>query len=286
MTNFPVSPILKKNLRTIQRGVEEAIVRLPQGDERAYVQYVTEAGERLRPETDFPIWFLFHMFLYSGFIRASVRFANHALFRFAPPGNAEYCESISRLKQSPFCTIEHTALISGKGLEVSGLVPSSIREISNHFLMREIVPFIDGYFAHSPVIVAGKGIDLYAVFKQELESLIKSATEVNQLVTITHLKFQEMFIFFELLGKFRSKEIIAEIIENIRTHLKRIDAIFVLSPFSYLIVSPGADEDLIQKRFQGIYFQSSSIVMDYQISTRTIREEAWSTEDLWKELGI
>jgi hypothetical protein len=95
-----------------------------------------------------------------------------------------------------------------------------------------------------------------------------------------------MFIFFELLGKFRSKEIIAEIIENIRTHLKRIDAIFVLSPFSYLIVSPGADEDLIQKRFQGIYFQSSSIVMDYQISTRTIREEAWSTEDLWKELGI
>jgi len=113
---------------------------------------------------------------------------------------------------------------------------------------------------------------------------IKAPLQERQPVTFTYFYFESMTKYFSLAGDNFARELLKELDEDLRKHLKQQDRSFILSTREILIVSPRCEKEHMEQRFRRVIFQAKSLLLSYQTQIYTIREPIVSLYPHWDNI--
>ena len=142
------------------------------------------------------------------------------------------------------------------------------------------------YFFFKPDIQNERRIDHVEVLQSFARQALRGYLEQGTSVAISHFRFQDLRVYFEMSGDERTRDIMHAIVSTIRSNLKQRDMLFQLSPLSYVVVSPGAEREQIERRFKTIYFQVRSLVLEYRLTVVTVDRFPLRLNELWKDLDL
>ena len=231
---------------------------------------------------DFPKWVMYHYFLMSGFIQATVCYCDTPIYTF---GAGELLKNPANHNAEIF-PIDLSYREQEKTLTIKGYVPTKIHAISKKITEMDILPFCKNVYFFMPSLNDERKMDVFSPLENHLKQIIQKGLEEYPTVCFSHFRFRSLHVFFEFLGQQNSAEITEKILALLNTNFKKIDYIFQLSPLSYLVVSPGISGRSIKNRFQGIYFQVRSIIIDYKLMTTDFHSNPASFAETWEELEI
>ena len=170
------------------------------------------------------------------------------------------------------------------GLEA--VVPTGLLETSKNLLLNEIWPLAANYFFNVPAL-SESPIDNFML---EVEDFCLDVLNANipegRPVTVTHFRFQEMEVYFEMSGEHRSRDIMRSITALIRENLKKDDSLIEISPTSYLVLSPGAHKDPIERRFESIYFHIHGLILDYDLDVICLEDMPGNMAEIWRAIRL
>lgn len=215
---------------------------------------------------------LFEYFLYCGAIEAEIRARHVTYFHFGISSNQ--IANVTTLSSQPAdfnCRIR--------------LHQNSV-EIVRPIISGEIFPLVRRLLLYDTSVPGRNWID----FLQNLESFVsrrcRKLLKNGTAVSFAHFRFQNLNHYFGFLGEAGADEMITHIEQTIRENLTEGEMSIVLSSHSILVLSPGTTNEQLYKRFQALYFEIKSLVLDYQLLIHTITEPEFSLFDVFRELKI
>ena len=281
----PLSPLMENARSTIKSSLEESFSHL---DSRIFESYLDGIKSEVKDEhflNDFSHWVLHHYFLLSGYLQATVYYGNTAMYSF---GSSELLKNQEELlkNNTHLSYLQLTYRENDKFLLIRGTVSSGIEGIAKKITEMDIIPFCKNMYFFTPSLNDEKKLDIYTPLKNHLSQILDQGLEEYSSVCFSHFRFRSLHVFFEFLGQQNSTEMTDKIMELLNKYFKNSDSIFQLSPVSYLVISPGITSRKIQNRFQGIYFQVRSIILDYELFTSDYDTKPASYAEIWEELKI
>lgn len=300
MSGFPdISRHLARDQEVIHKSLARACALLPP---RIFAEY-TASLRKMREQPELLAssirWFLHHYFLYSGFLQAIVAYDDQPVFTFGarilpwetgsaarefPPELYQEQDGISAA--SAFSHLQRTEERGPRKLVLEGVVPSDIEPIAGSVLDIEVLPLARNFYFYDPGIQENRVIDYLSTVERICDEECRETVQHVEVFSLSHFRFQDMSIYFEMSGEKGGSELMDAISAVIRQNLKSSDILFQLSPFSYLALSPGADRAQIFERYQNVYFGYKSLYMDYDLEVVTLSEHPGDWNTVWEELGI
>ena len=268
----------------IRQSVEETLRRIPAEQRNLYLKNITIDESGSGAIHNFARWVLFHYLFLSGYIEGSIFFNNSPVFTFGANLLNDKNRNYSGDSGMEKINILHKE--KNQSIEITGLVPSDVFGISRKITEMDILPFCRNYYFFSPGYRDERKLDLYEPLEDHITSVIHKSLKLNENICISHFKFQKMNIYFSTLGEHRTREATHDITTSLNKYFKTTDTIVQLSPHSYIVISPGITGQQLKKRFQGIYFQTRSIIFDYELITYNITQTPVLYERIWEELKI
>jgi hypothetical protein len=150
----------------------------------------------------------------------------------------------------------------------------------------EILPLARRILLYDTSIPGRNWIDYLHILESFVARRTRKLLAEGQPVTFTHFRFQNLNHYFGLLGEAGASEMIHNIELTIRSRLPEGDLSIVLSPHSYIVLSPGREHEEVYQRFQAIYFEIKSLILDYAILIHTVHDPDFSLFDVFRELKI
>ncbi len=148
----------------------------------------------------------------------------------------------------------------------------------------EILRFAGDYLFHDPARRDDRVIDVLSAFEYNCEAIIQQNLELRRPITLAHFEFPGLAPYMELAGEARSRELMEEIITNIRKRMKKDDYLVQPAPGAYVALLPGARAAQIRERFHTIFFQVRSLVLDHRLHLCTVEGAPRPLNEIWKEL--
>ncbi len=279
-------PALKENLL-------HALHRLP---ESLREEYLTSAERFSGNQTTFIRWMMHNYCLHAGFLQARIALSGNTLFTFGAeivPWDLWLTDEADCVRQN--ITLPDLACLRIKrplpeqqgSMDFDGILPAVSRAAAESVLTRDVIPFLRNYFAFQPAVKDNRYEDLFThSIEDKVREIIRQSALHGGSVCLTHLRFQDTSSYFDLMGEHRTLETIHSIFSLIRSKIKEKDSVFILSPVSFLIVSPDSDRNSVTSRFADVYFSLGSIIIDYDIIQYTLTEEPDTFFPVWQELRI
>ncbi|MDH5655189.1 MAG: hypothetical protein OEZ34_04740 [Spirochaetia bacterium] len=280
---LPLSLLMENSKSTIKSSLEKTLSRMDTGLQNSYLQYVDSWNHKDRT-LNFQEYMIYHYLLLTGFIHATIYYNGASVLVF---GGTELLKEESKI-QSKYSLgkIELGFQENDKSILLKGYVPLEIESVSKKISELDIIPFCKNLYFFKPELNDERKLDVYTPLEKNIHNLISRDLENYPSICFSHFRFQSLHVFFEFLGMQNSIEITEIIVKQLEKYFKNCDAIFQLSPGSYLVISSGITGKKIVNRFQGIFFQARSIILDYTLKTSDINSIPESYSDLWKELEI
>ncbi len=292
MSMFPdISPALTRFRGDIHDGLAQALGALPEdlaAEYKTNIEAIQDEPTHLKSGIQ---WTLYKYFRHAGFLQAIVLFNKKVVFSLGAgimpweaKGNRRLPEDLKF--PSVFKAVHHTQRHRELVLEIEGVIPAAVESMVTGILEKEIMPFATSYFFNMPVLRDNRRINVLRDVEARCTSIVEERLDQGKPVTLTHFRFQDMHVYFEMSGEHVTFEIVEKILATIRGNLKKEDILLQLSPVSYLVLSPGALEKQIATRFESIYFQINSLVLDYDLNVATVEQGPVDMEAVWKELAV
>jgi hypothetical protein len=276
MSVFP-SQLLASNQRRIAEALSHLFEAYPPSVYQRYSDYI--AGFQQRPERldSWIRWTLFHYSLLSGQLNARLRNGDDILFQ----------TGIEIEPTAKLATIEAGRKRDDINLHFQATVPASIESLCAAILHQELMPLAANYFLYDPALIDSRSVNLLQKSEEKISELIDSAFLDTELVTLSHIRFQDLRPYFEITGEYRSHEIIQEIAGILERNLKQSDILLEITPVSYLVLSPGVDNDKMLERLKSLYFSIKNLLLDYKITCATIRAGTEiNFSKIWSDLKL
>ena len=300
MSGFPdISRHLARDQEIIHKSLARACGLLP---ERVFAEYSASARKMVdQPEllNSSIRWFLYHYFLFSGFIQGIVAYDDQPVFTFGAqllpwdinqdrefPPDFFQAPAHGIPAASALTRIFRTEQRGHRRLSVEGVAPNDIEPIVSSMLDLEMMPIARNYYFNDPGIQDHRVVDYLSQVEEQCDVLCARTVETANVFSVSHFRFQDMSIYFEMSGEKGGGELMQAIHQVIRQNLKRSDVLFQLSPFSFLALSPGADRSQIFERLQNVYFGYKSLYMDYQLRVVTLNEHPDDWSEIWSDLKV
>lgn len=282
---FEISPVVARYQGTVRRGIRRALGQLPGDLVGAYKDSLTEpTGTAL----SFAHWILHNQVLFAGYFQAMLILDSRSVHRqgieILPWDHGLY--DSQQTLPAGLRSIVHSERISGRNLHFFGVVPSDLEAPARVILDAELLPFARTYFLHAPGLHDERTVDLVQSLEADLRRLCLPHLENAVPVTFTHFRFQDMAIYFEMSGEHRSLEILAEIRAIVEQRLKSADELIMLAPGSLVVISPGARAVQMRERFNSVYFQTRSLLLDFTMEVHTLERPPIRFAELWRALGV
>lgn len=239
-------------------------------DEASRQRYLTS----LKQERDPARHLLFLFFLHCGAIQAEVYYRETVYFFMGIPVAEDRYPHLAPIR---FQQGELRCVV---------WVHRESADVATAVFRREILPLIRQLLLCDTRMPGRNWIDYLQILESFLSRRALRMVRRGWPITFSHFRFQNLNHYFGLLGEAGANEMIQHIGDNIRQRLKRRDLPIILSPHSYLVLSVGATEEQIYPRFQTLYFETKSLILDYELLVRTIRTEDFSVFELFRELKI
>ncbi|MBI3396416.1 MAG: hypothetical protein HY042_11315 [Spirochaetia bacterium] len=270
--------------------MRSALSLLPATIAADYQESVREALTRAGQFRSFSSYMLTNLLLRAGLLQGSLRLENRPVFAFGAevlPWNIDDWTLFDAPYPEILQTVQHTAGdSSGHSIQITGVAPRHCGELTHRILETDVMTFARQFFLHVPAMRERRLIDLAGPVQEEVSNLIQAGLAEGRPVTLTHFRFQDMRVYFEMGGEHVARDMTRSIESTIHANLKKGDQLFSLSPASYLVVSPGATEDVITNRFRTIYFSTRSLILDYGLSVVTVDRQPVRLNQIWKKLGL
>ncbi|MBE7437912.1 MAG: hypothetical protein HS115_05585 [Spirochaetales bacterium] len=273
MSDFP-SPLIAANQSRIAEALAHTL-REHAAVAEAYQKQAREmaASDRLKSFIEYT---LYHFCLQSGFIHALLKNHSEPLFEFGVP-----------LPDGAIETARISMKQSRKDIELSfeATVPASIESLCSAILSQELIPFISNYYLYAPSLMEDRFIDMYTETWQKIGDLLDSALQQTSVATLSHVRIQDLRPYFTASGEYSSAEMIEEIKRILERNLKQSDVLFELSPFSFVLLSPGVHKEKILERLNRLQFSVRNMPIDFRIFAVTISGH-YTVATLIKELEL
>lgn len=290
---FEISSLIKRLLPEIRSAMKETLSELPEKTALEYINSIYEYQESEFIANSVQKWLLFNYLTFSGFLQVIVYYASQPVYirgaGILPWDITAERNFSSILNDSQKAILKRVHRRIGDAepyLEIEGVVPASIAPITWAILEKEILPLLQNHYFHLPGFSDERKINLRQSTEKQCLKVIDEGLGRGKPVTLTHFKFQDMLIYFEMSGRHRTSEIINEMADIIRRNLKKNDYLIQLTPVSFLMISPGAREIQIQNRFNNIYFQVRGLILDYDLNLLTITEYPIEFAKIWETLKV
>ncbi len=283
------SPLVQRTQSEIEKALGRALAVLP----AAIVQDYRESADEARSSVDrfrsFSRWILVNLFLASGALQASIRWNGAQVFAFGVeilPWESTDWSLYGTPFQETLSLVQTTGESHGRTLNVWAVVPREAVVAAKAVMENDLLRYARNTYFHVPAMQERRLIDLTEPLLADLHAAIHGGIAGGKTVTITHFRFQDMTHYFEMSGEHVAREILHSIQDTIRHNLKKSDLMFALTPESYLVISPGAQMDVLHERFRTIYFQTHGLVLDYTLRVVSIDRQPVRLNKIWKDLGL
>lgn len=265
------SATLRLNRAELEGNWNRAMAELDEAARRRYLA-------SLQQERDPARQLLFLFCLHCGAIQAEVYYRETVYFFMGiPVGGPDHERRHAHLAPIQFSQGE---------LRFVMWVHRDSVEIANAVFRREILPLVRQLLLCDTRMPGRNWIDYLQILESFLSRRALRMVRRGWPITFSHFRFQNLNHYFGLLGEAGANEMIQHIGDSIRQRLKSRDLPIILSPHSYLVLSVGATEEQIYPRFQTLYFEIKSLILDYELLVRTIRTDDFSVFELFRELKI
>ena len=272
MSDFP-SPLIAAN----QSRIAEALAHTLREHATLAQEYQKRALD-MTPDRlqSFIEYTLYHFCLQSGCIHALLKNHNDPLFEFGVPV-ARDARATARIKSKQ----------ARKDIELSfeATVPATIESLCSAILTQELIPFISNYYLYAPFLMEDRFIDLHTETWQKIEDLLDSALMQTSVATLSHVRIQDLRPYFTASGEYSSAEMIEEIKRILERNLKQSDVLFELSPFSFVLLSPGVQKEKILERLGRLQFSVRNMPIDFRIFAATVSGD-YTAAALIRELEL
>lgn len=283
------SPLVLRTHDEIEAALGRALAALPSSIVDDYRESTEEARSSVARFRSFSRWILVNLFLSSGALQASIRWNGAQVFAFGveilPWESADWT-----LYGTPFqetlSLVQSGGESHGRTLNVWAVVPREALTSAKAVIENDLLRYARNTYFHVPAMQERRLIDLTEPLLADLNAAIQGGLAGGKTVTVTHFRFQDMAHYFEMSGEHVAREILHSIQATIRHNLKKSDVLFALTPESYLVISPGAQGDVLHERFRTIYFQTHGLVLDYALRVVSIDRQPVRLNRIWKELGL
>jgi len=293
MSIFPdISRVLTRAQTDIRRHLGRALALVPERVHDEYLESVRAVRENPALLSSSMRWFLHNYFLFTGFLQLVVHFREKPVFSRGAEiltkerAAEQFAEDVRDNPQISVTHLQHRETSRGMLLEIDGVAPAPVAEIAATIMDNEILPLARNYYFNMSDLRDPRLVDLNRAAEEPLLAVLEREIGDGRPVSLTHFRFQEMHLYFEILGEHRTREIIREIIATIRGNLKKGDYLFQLSPLSYVVLSPGARQEQIERRFESIYFQIKTLILDYDLTVATVDALPVRMYRLWEDLRV
>ena len=297
MAEFPdISPILNRSMRNIRESLKEVLGYLPESFYQDYWTYVQNVKDRPENLTTGIHWCLFHYFLYSGFLQMRISLNGVEVLTHGAEILNEQKIELTDSSIPILCGEENLTLSyiyrklesdeNSDVLEFEGIVPSQILNLVRAVVDLEILPLAKNYYFYDPVFCHPWIHDYFVLIERECNSVIAKEVSRKKQVTVSHFLMQDPSQYFEVLGEHRSGEIIKDIKNTIGNHAKKTDLLLSLNPRSFLLLSPGMESGQVRQRFENVFFQINSLVLDYEVYSHTIREFPVNLLEIFEKIKV
>ncbi len=294
MPLFPaVSPVLVRSEDDIRECLRETELRLPApllNEYIAYLERIEDGGVKLG---SFGRWYLHQYCLNGGFLQATFQYDGKAVFTFGaeivPWESADVPllpDSLIEEGPGALTLVYRELRHRDHRLNIEVVLPAKLSKTGQNLLDHEILPFARNFFFYQPGLGDPRHIDHLDVLDQSALEILTEHVKHGRHVTVSHFKFQDLHIYLEMSGEHRTRDLMSAIIEYILSNLKYADMLVQISPLSYIVLSPGANEEQILERFKNIYFQVRSLVLEYEIHLTTVRKLPIRLPEIWRELKL
>lgn len=262
-----VSERLRKHRPRLEANWNELLSELPEVTRQQY-------RAALKHERDPARQLLFLYFLYCGAIEAEIRSHGNTYFYMGLPLNADRVPLLETIDSGP-----------GDFQCLMRLHRGSVDAVRPIF-QNEILPLARRILLYDTGNPGRNWIDYLQILESVITRRTRRLLAKGQPVTFTHFRFQNLNHYFGLLGEAGASEMIHNIELMIRSHLHEGDLSIVLSPHSYIVLSPGREHEEVYRRFQAIYFEIKSLILDYAILVHTVHDPNFSLFDVFRILKI
>lgn len=262
-----VSERLREYRPELEKNWNEILSQLPEITLRQY-------RAALQQERDPARHLLFLYFLYCGAIEAEIQARGNTYFHMGLPIGTDRAPLLETIDAGPddfHCLMR----IHKQSLDV-------VRPI----FQNEILPLARRILVYDTNTPGRNWIDYLHILDSIISRKTRKLLSEGQPVTFTHFRFQNLNHYFGLLGEAGASEMIRNIEKTIRERLQEGDMSIILSPHSYIVLSPGREREDVYRRFQDIYFEIKSLILDYSIHTHTVHDPDFSLFTIFRELKI
>lgn len=283
------SPLVLRTQAEIEGALGRALAALPASIVEDYRESAEEARSSVTRFRSFSRWILVNLFLSAGALQASIRWNGAQVFAFGVeilPWESSEWSLFGTPFQENLSLVQASGESHGRVLNVWAVVPRETLVSSRAVLENDLLRYARNTYFHVPAMQERRLIDLTEPLLADLSAAIQGGLAGGKTVTVTHFRFQDMTHYFEMSGEHVAREILHSIQETIRQNLKKSDLLFALTPESYLVISPGAQSDVLHERFRTIYFQTHGLVLDYTIRVVSVDRQPVRLNKIWKELGL
>lgn len=262
-----VSERLRQYRPQLEENWNELLSGLPEMTRQQY-------RAALKQERDPARQLLFLYFLYCGAIEAEIQSRGNTYFHMGLPLDADRVPLLETIDSGP-----------GDFQCLMRLHRGSVDAVRPIF-QNEILPLARRILLYDTSIPGRNWIDYLHILESFVARRTRKLLAEGQPVTFTHFRFQNLNHYFGLLGEAGASEMIHNIELTIRSRLPEGDLSIVLSPHSYIVLSPGREHEEVYQRFQAIYFEIKSLILDYSILIHTVHDPDFSLFDVFRELKI
>ncbi|MBW7858694.1 MAG: hypothetical protein H3C43_10485 [Leptonema sp. (in: Bacteria)] len=259
------SESLRQHRPTLEANWNQLLASLTETERNEYFESLNQNRDPARHV-------LFEYFLYCGAIEAEIRARDVTYFHIGLTSNK--IPHITTLNSQP------------ADFKCSIRLHNQSVDIVRPILSSEILPLVRRLLLYDTSVPGRGWID----FLQNLESFVnrrsRKLIENGVPASFVHFRFHNLNRYFDLLGEAGADEMITHIEQIIRDNLVDSEMSIVLSPHSVLVLSPGSTKEQLYERFQALYFEIKSLVLDYELLIHTITDQQFSLFDVLRELKI
>lgn len=96
--------------------------------------------------------------------------------------------------------------------------------------------------------------------------------EIKSHGIITHFYIQNMDTYFSLMGIQKTREMLNDIHNSIRSQLKKTDSYGILNNRSLVTYSPKATVEILNNRYKDFFIQSNALILEYKMKMVSVTE--------------
>ncbi len=150
------------------------------------------------------------------------------------------------------------------------VVPVQIMDFSGS--IKKLISLAYNYYSQQKNSITSNYFPLFTNLKTRLKENILSYPYKGKIMgVIAHFEFDDLSPYCSLLEEEFAKNIGKSIRQTIQKKLKKTDALYTLSPISYLAYLPDCEVSPVVQRFEDLFFKIDPIMIQYNLKFYEIK---------------